>query len=112
MTKAKKYLVLAISMALLGLAEAVSGFILWLGFPSSGGGGGRGWGGGGGQLTFWEISKHTWIDIYDWVAVALVVVVILHVILHWKWIARMTKHLFRGTPKRIAVNLEDSRFAG
>ena len=108
MTKAKKYLVLAISIALLGLAQAVSGFVLWLGFPSGGGGGGRGWGGGGGQLAFWEISKHTWLDIHDWVAVALTVLVVLHVILHWKWIVRMAKSFFRGTPKRLTVNLGNS----
>ena len=106
MTKAKKFWVLAMSMALLGLAEAVSGFVLWLGFSAGGGGGGRGWGGGGGglgNLTFWELSKHTWIDIHDWVAVALVVIVAVHVIIHWNWIIRMAKSLFRGTPKRLAL---------
>ena len=104
MTKAKKYLVLAVGMALLGLAEAVSGFVLWLGFPSGGGGGGGGHGlsGGLGNLTFWELSKHTWIDIHDWVAVALVALVVIHVILHWKWTVRMAKSLFRGAPKRLA----------
>ena len=103
MTKAKKYLVLAIGMALLGLAEAVSGFVLWLGFPSGGGGGGgRGLGGGLGNLTFWELSKHTWIDIHDWVAVALVALVVIHMILHWKWTVRMAKSLFREIPKKLA----------
>ena len=55
MTKAVKYWFLAIIMALLGLVEAISGFVLWLGFPTgTGGGGGRGLGGGGGtgNLTF------------------------------------------------------------
>jgi len=105
MTKAKTYFVLVVSMVLLGLAEAVSGFVLWLGFPS-GGGGGRGWGGGGGlgNLTFWELSKHTWIDIHDWVAVALVVLVIIHVILHRKWIVRMAKSLLEGVSQKLAVN--------
>ena len=107
MTKAGKYWFIAAFMALLGLVEAVSGFVLWLGFPSGGGGGGggRGLGGGGGmgELTFWGLSKHTWIDIHDWVAVALVVLVVLHVILHWKWIVRMAGHLFRSSPKKLAT---------
>ena len=100
MTKAKSYFILAFSMAVLGLAEALSGFILWLGFPS---GGGQGWRGGlgGGELTFWGLAKHTWIDIHDWVAVALVALVLLHVILHWKWIVRMTRIILRGQPKNI-----------
>ena len=104
MTKAKKYWILAMSMVLLGLAEAVSGFVLWFSFPS--GGGGRGWGGGGGgglgNLTFWELSKHTWITIHDWVAVALLVLVLLHIILHWKWVVRVAKTLLGGAPKRLA----------
>ena len=104
MTKAVKYWIIAIGMALLALAEAVTGFVLWLGFPNGGGGRGLGGGGGVGNLTFWELSKHTWIDIHDWVAVALVVLVILHVVLHWKWIVRMAKLLFRGTPKRLAAD--------
>jgi len=100
MKKVKMYWSLVIGMVVLGLVEAVTGFVLWLGFPA-GGGGGRGWGGGGGigNLTFWELSKHTWIDIHDWVAVALVVLVVVHVILHWKWIARMAKSAFR-LPRR------------
>ena len=98
MKKAKVLWIMAINMALLGLAEVVSGFVLWLGFPSGGGGGGRG--GGLGELTFWELSKHTWIDIHDWVAVALVVLVLVHIILHWKWIVRMAKALLKGQPQR------------
>ncbi|MFC2005970.1 DUF4405 domain-containing protein [Chloroflexota bacterium] len=108
MTKAGKYWILAISMIVLGLAEAVSGFVLWLGFPTGGGGSGRAWGGGGGRigdLTFLELSKHTWIDIHDWVAVALVVLVFIHVVLHWKWIVRMAKSIFRGTPERLVADL-------
>ena len=103
MTKAKNYWVLAITMVLLGIAEAVSGFVLWLAFPDGGGGGGRGWGGGGGlsQVTFWELSRHTWIDIHDWVAVALVAIVVLHVVLHWKWLVRVGKSFFSGMPRRL-----------
>ncbi len=106
MTKAVKYWILAVVIALLGLVEAVTGFVLWFGFPS-GGGGGRGWGSGGGigELTYWGLTKHTWIGIHDWVAVALVALVVLHVVLHWKWIVRVGKSLLTGTPKRKLVPL-------
>jgi len=103
MTKAKAYWSLAIGISLLGLAEAVSGFVLWLGF-STGGGAGRSLGGGGGagNLIFWELSRHTWLDIHDWAAVALLVLVLIHIILHWNWIVRMAKIIFQGLPKRVA----------
>ena len=103
MSKIKLYWSLVVGMVFLGLAEAVSGFVLWLGFPS-GGGGGRGFGGGGiGNLTFWGITKHTWVDIHDWVAVALVVLVLVHVLLHWKWIFRMAKNMFNVAYKKPAA---------
>jgi hypothetical protein len=111
MTKAGKYWFLAIIMALLGLTEAISGFILWFGFPEGGGGRGFGGGGGIGNLTFWELSKHTWIDIHDWIAIALVVIVAIHVVLHWKWITRVAGSLFRKRPDRLApvlINTNDT----
>jgi hypothetical protein len=92
MTKAVKYWTLAIIMGVLGLAEAVTGFVLWLGFPAGGSGAGRLYGGIG-NLTYWGITKHTWIEIHDWVAVALVAIVVLHIVLHWKWLVRVGRHL-------------------
>ena len=104
MSKARFYWTLVVGMVALGLAEAVTGFVLWLAFPE-GGGGGRGFGGGGGigNLTFWGITKHTWVDIHDWVAVALVALVLVHIVLHWKWLWRMTKNLFNGLSRKPAA---------
>jgi hypothetical protein len=98
MTKAGRYWTLAIVMAMLAAVEAVSGFVLWLGFPAGGSGAGRGWAGGGGagSLTFWGLTKHTWVDIHDWIAVAFIALVVLHVLLHWKWIIRVGKSVFKG----------------
>ena len=103
MTKAVKYWILAIIMAILGLVEAITGFVLWFGFPSRGGIGGHGLGGGLRELTFWELSRHTWIEIHDWVAVALVVFIAIHLVLHWKWIVRVAKSVFfMGKAKTLA----------
>ena len=77
-------------MFLLGLLQAVSGFILWLVLPRGGG-----YRGGRGLTTeasfLW--TRETWITLHDWVGVALVVVVLLHLVLHWHWIVYMTKKL-------------------
>jgi len=91
MRKAARNYIVFFIMVLLALFEVVSGFVLWLVLPRGGGGymGGRGV---AAQATFlWE--RHTWIDLHNWVAVALVVMVVIHVILHWKWIVYMTKTL-------------------
>lgn len=84
MRKASLYFYLAVTMFLLALVQGVSGFVLWLAFPSGGGAVRR-----GAELVFGGVTKHSWIDVHDWVAVALLVLVVLHIYMHRKWIARM-----------------------
>ena len=94
MSKAVRNYLLAIIMVLLAAFEAVSGFVLWLVLPRGGGGYMGGRGGLATEATFlWE--RHTWLDLHNWVAVALLVMVVIHVILHWKWIVYMTRRLGR-----------------
>ena len=104
MKKSMKNYVVFVAMAVLGLVEAVSGFVLWLALPQGGG-----WRGGrlagGAEYTFWSLSRHTWLDIHDWVAVAIVAVIIIHLALHWKWIFYMTKKLFQ--PKKLTPQPEE-----
>ena len=88
MRKATRNYVVALIMFLLALFEVVSGFVLWLVLPRGGG-----YMGGRGSITeatfLW--SRDTWLDLHNWVAVALLVIVALHLILHWRWIVHMTK---------------------
>ncbi len=74
-------------LALTGLAETISGFVLWLALPSHAGRRGL-------ESSYWGLTRQTWIGIHDWVAIALVVVVIIHLILHWKWVLRIIKQIF------------------
>jgi hypothetical protein len=74
-------------MVLAGLAEAVSGFVLWFVLPS--GGGRRGL-----ELAYLGLTRHAWIDIHDWMAIALIIIVIIHLLVHWKWVIRMTRQIF------------------
>jgi cytochrome b subunit of formate dehydrogenase len=78
---------MVICLILAGLVEAVSGYILWFALPSGGGRKGL-------ELTYWGLTRHTWIDIHDWAAVVLTVVVIIHLLIHWKWVFRMTRQTF------------------
>ena len=85
-TMKKGFYLFALSgiMLLIGLVEAFSGFILWLALPSGAGRGGL-------STVFLGLSRHSWLDIHDYAAVALVVIVAIHMLLHWKWIVNMTK---------------------
>ena len=94
MRKSIKNYIVFVALFFLGLLEAVSGFILWFALPQGGWHGGR-FGGGAAEYTFWSLSRHTWVDIHDWVAVAILAVVIIHLVLHWKWIIYVTKKVFQ-----------------
>ncbi len=94
MKKQVLHYVLLVLMLLLGFIQAVSGFLLWLVIP----GGHRGF--GIGQISgdfLW--SRYTWIEIHDWTALALVIVVIFHIILHRKWIIQTTKKILTNQLK-------------
>jgi preprotein translocase subunit SecY len=88
-TKAKANYSVDLGLFLTGLFEVVSGFVLWLILPK----------GGGKQRLVSDVSflwaRDTWITLHDWVGVAFLVLLIVHLALHWRWITRMTKELFR-----------------
>ncbi len=93
MRQAARNYFLAVLLFLLGLIEVASGFVLW--FVLSGGQGYIGGRGLTSEATFlW--SRGTWIDLHNVVGVVLMVVVIIHVVLHRKWIIRMTRRLGTG----------------
>jgi ABC-type dipeptide/oligopeptide/nickel transport system permease subunit len=88
--KATGNYILALVMVLLALFQAVSGFVLWLVLPR-----GDGYMGGRGEQSTFLWTRDSWITIHDWTAVALVVIVVIHIILHWGWIVRMTRSYLR-----------------
>jgi len=92
MRKATRNYILFITLLLLGLFQAVSGFIMWFALPHGGGGQGRS---GSTATTFWSPARDTWINLHDWVAIALLVIIIIHLVLHCKWITYMTKSYFK-----------------
>jgi hypothetical protein len=93
--KSTRNYITGIIMFLLAVFEAVSGFVLWLVLPRGGEGymGGRGGGSIAAGTFLWP--RDTWLDLHNWVGVALVVVVVLHLVLHRRWIVHTTKTFFR-----------------
>ncbi len=70
--------------------EFVSGIVLWFVLPS-----GQGWRSSG-TVTAVSLDRHTWIDLHNWAALMLTAVVIVHLVMHWKWVARKTKSYLSG----------------
>lgn len=88
---------IAVSAFVAFLLEVFSGFVLWLALE--GGDGFRGGRGGSqppGGDEFLAVTRNQWIDIHDWAGVALLVIVGLHVVLHWRWILTMSRRALLG----------------
>jgi hypothetical protein len=84
------------------LALAFTGFIMeYVLPPGSGGRYGRGFRGGRGSAEvseqirqFWSLGRHDWGDVHFYLAVAFIILMIIHIILHWTWIKCYVKSLF------------------
>ncbi len=51
--------------------------------------------GSGKGMTIWNLDRHEWGDIHFWAAVSFFGLLVVHLILHWKWIVSVLK----GTPR-------------
>ena len=81
---------------LLGLV--FTGYIMKYVLPPGSGGCGRELYGGVGRKhikDLWSMTRHEWGDIHFYLAVAFVVLMAVHIILHWSWIKNYLKSLFK-----------------
>lgn len=81
-------------VGLLGLA--FTGFIMKYILPP--GTGGCGWllygGRGRGQIKdLWSMTRHEWGSIHFYLALVFIILMVVHIILHWSWIKNYVKSL-------------------
>ena len=92
------------------LLLATTGVIMrWVLPPGSGGGYGRGFRGGrgGGEVKeLLGLGRHDWGDIHFFLALLLVLLMLIHLVLHWTWIKTCTKSVLFHS-HRIPCNSED-----
>jgi hypothetical protein len=72
--------------------------------PGSGGvqGVGEGWRASERPITLvWGLTRHEWGNAHFWIAVALMVVLTLHLALHWRWIV----NVIRGQPRAAGAGI-------
>ncbi len=56
-------------------------------------------------LRLLGLGRHDWGDVHFYLAIALLVLMILHVILHWKWITNTLGALFRRRPAQAGAGM-------
>jgi len=83
-------------LGLLGLA--ITGFVMRYVLPPGTGGTGRSLHGGTGRgvqaQELWSMTRHEWGSIHFYLAAVFVVLMVIHIILHWSWIKHYVKSLF------------------
>lgn len=53
------------------------------------------------DLSFWGLDRHEWGTIHLWIAIALIVLLVLHIILHWSMIICLYKRIIGNKASRI-----------
>ncbi|MDD5458148.1 MAG: DUF4405 domain-containing protein [Phycisphaerae bacterium] len=83
---------------LLGLI--FTGYVMKYVLPPGSGGQGRlfhgGAGRGGNVKELWSMTRHEWGSIHFYLAVVFVFLIVVHIILHWKWVKCYIESLFRA----------------
>jgi hypothetical protein len=90
-------------LTLSALIVSISG-IYFLFAPSGGFQGGR----NPAYEAVYLFSRETWVDIHMWSGVAMIAVVLLHVALHWNWVAEMARRtaaIVRGRRKGFSFHV-------
>jgi mono/diheme cytochrome c family protein len=44
--------------------------------------------------VLWGLSRHEWGTIHSWASLVLLLILVIHVVLHWDWIVTMIRHRF------------------
>lgn len=85
--------IVALALFTLFILDCFSGFVIWLILPRGSldyfhmiNGIGR---------TFWGLQRNTWIDIHAWLAITIISIVIIHLILNWKWVIAISKKIVK-----------------
>jgi hypothetical protein len=88
-------------LALAAIATLAAGYIIWFVLPRGTGLHGfskclqEGYGEGNWGMAL-DLPRFMWVDIHNWAAVALLLLIIIHLMLHLKWFAGTTKNIIRG----------------
>jgi len=68
--------------------------------------------GSGHRTTIWGLDRHDWGAVHFWIAVALLAVLVVHLLLHWKWIAAVASRGGVHEPSGLRVALGVVGLAG
>jgi len=100
MNKVRGNAIVDISAFVLLLGSLVSGLVTWIVLPSGGGGPRAGQAAAHELFLGWE--RGAWKDLHNYVSLAFVGLIVIHLLLHWKWIRCIPRFFARGRGRTCA----------
>ena len=62
--------------------------------------------GSGRFSTLWDMNRHEWGAIHFWISIALLIFLVIHLLLNWRWIVAIVKgHRPEGAAYRMAIGV-------
>lgn len=77
------------------VGSALTGILLWLILPHER---------GSDSTAFWGITRSSWVDIHDWVSLGVLVVLVVHIVIHWTWISAVARRYFTKLARQARIN--------
>ena len=93
--KTKNNFWLDVTIFTMFLVTALTGLLLWLLLPD---------GRGSGNTIFLGLTRNAWVDLHNWVGLAMLAGVTLHLVLHWKWISCVSRRYFKKLARQARLN--------
>lgn len=57
----------------------------------------------GRYVIYMGLTKATWLWIHNKAGILIIILVVIHLVLHWQWIVRTTKSFFRKEEKDVII---------
>ncbi len=96
--QARLYFWLDSLMSVAFILTGLSGLVVWLILPGGGYQGGRN---PFYNATLLGLTRHNWIDLHLWTGLALILILTIHLALHWRWVVCMTRRYTQPTICRV-----------
>lgn len=87
MTRTTLNFVIDLISAVVGLGLILTGLIMYFALPP-----------GSRQAGLWGVVRHDWAAVHSWLALSVVILMLVHLTLHWRWVCTFVHHALTRSP--------------
>jgi hypothetical protein len=60
----------------------------------------------GNAWTAFDLPRYIWVELHSWIAVISIGIILIHIVLHWKWVVKTMKRIKENIIARQKAMLE------